>query len=116
MAIFNVGLEENHKVLVVLIKKIRVACRPNCLNFKTEAVHVDVYHGTAVFCNRVHYSTDTKKKCPRRGSTLLPPACEADALPSELRLAALGINGSNLAVYTKFCPVFDVLFFIAAAH
>ena len=82
-------------------RKLSVAARPELLNFKTEAVQVDVYtysctHGCTIvpgYFATVCNSTDTKKKCSRRGSTLLPPACEADALPSELRLAALGTTG-----------------------
>ena len=51
-------------LLIKKTNKFRVACRPDCLNFKTEAVHADVYSCTmvytAVFCSGVHYSTDTK--------------------------------------------------------
>ena len=37
--------------------------------------------GTQLYFATVCGSTDTKKNCSRRGSTPLPPACEADVLP-----------------------------------
>ena len=114
------SLEEKSSVFSSTDKKrkLSVAARPELLNFKTEAVQVDVYSCTMgctavlVFCNRVHYSTDTKKNA-RAGARpfYLPRAKQTlyhlsyDWQPWVLRVK----SGTIYKIFVQFLTFFSSL-------